>query len=54
MQLAHTIPIAIKADVYIAQPAVMGISVIPPAINDHRAKADAAVFINHRGFINPQ
>ena len=44
MQLAHITPIATKAGASIVRPVAMGTSAIPIAINDHRAKADAAVF----------
>jgi hypothetical protein len=44
MQLAHTILIVAMVNASIALPVVMVGTAILLAINDHRAKADAAVF----------
>ena len=47
MQLALTAIIVGQTAAYIAQPAVMGTNVIPPAIKDQRVKADAEYKRNH-------
>lgn len=44
MQLVRIAVIVARMVVCIAQPVVMVLHVTLPAINDHRAKADAAVF----------
>lgn len=44
MQLVRIAVIVAQMVVCIAQPVAMETSAIPIAINDHRAKADAAVF----------